>query len=353
MRIIYAVFSTLGLTIVLVNLWPSEAFAQPVPFYWVPPACREPSQAKDPKCQIDDWPSAPETALRITTLYQIQKFEILDRAMDEAIRSERKFADGTGPAEAVYWAFRQMMSAPGVPPNHKDVIAKWKAAVPGSPFAAFAEARFAYASAWNIRGNQYAGSVSKESWELFHIGLREAEQLLLDAPQRLKDTPLWHQLMLAIVIDLPDPRTSREAILEEATKRWPRYFEFYRLALTRMTPKWGGSWKLVDGSISGWSDRVAATEKQSLYARLYIFMLSQDTADEMAFDWEKLKASFEDLIALYPSHYYKNFYASFACFARDKPAFGQAMKRISAEEMSDASWLPGHSYKACMRWAGI
>src|SRR5712671_908606 len=104
MRIIYAVFSTLGLTIVLVNLWPSEACAQPVPFYWVPPACREPSQAKDPKCQIDDWPSAPETARRITTLYQIQKFEILDRAMDEAIRSERKFADGTGPAEAVYWA---------------------------------------------------------------------------------------------------------------------------------------------------------------------------------------------------------------------------------------------------------
>jgi hypothetical protein len=110
---------------------------------------------------------------------------------------------------------------------------------------------------------------------------------------------------------------------------------------------------LVHRSISEWSDRVAATEKKSLYARLYVFMLSQASPHEMALDWRKLKASLEDLIAQYPSHYYKNFYASFACFARDKATFALAMKGISAAEMNSASWLPGHSYEACMRWAGV
>jgi hypothetical protein len=351
----YAVFATLAWTVALGSLVPVEAFAQPVPFYWDrrPPVCREPNQAKDPKCEIDDWPSFPETARRITALYQIQQFAILDRAMDEAIRSERQFADGTNPAAAVYWSFRQMMAGPGAPPSHKDSIAKWKAAVPDSPYAVFAQARYAYANAWNMRGNQYSGSVSKESWELFHIGLRDAEQILLDAPQRLKDTPLWHQLLLAVIGDLPDAQSSGKVVFEEATKRWPRYFPYYELALTRMTPKWGGTWELVDRSISDWSARVAGTERKSLYARLYASMLSQDTADEMAFDWRKLKDSFEDLIALYPSHYYKNLYASFACFARDKPSFSQAMRKITAQELDAGSWLPGHSYEACMRWAGV
>src|SRR5262249_10144819 len=146
------------------------------------------------------------------------------------------------------------------------------------------------------------------------------------------------------------PANTPQSLFADAVKRWPRQFGFYELILTRMTPKWGGSWGIIDASITRWSNQLSATEGHSLYARLYAGLLSQANADEMAFDWNKLKMGFEDLIARYPSPDFKNTYASFSCFAQDKPAFRAALTKLSREELHPSGWLPGHSYEACMRW---
>jgi hypothetical protein len=319
-----------------------------------PAFCSQADAARDARCVRDDWPTWVVTLRRITDLYNSEQFALLERAMHEAVSSKKFFTNGDSPASAVYWAFRRMMPAPGTPEEHQRKISRWKTAVPSSDYAAFAEARFLYASAWDIRGTGRAGSVSPESWDLFGMRLQEAEQLLLNSSKALKRTPIWHNLLLAIVLDNPRSKTDPDALFNEAVRRWPRYFELYELRLTRLVPKWGGSWEKVEGFIDRWTRDLSSSEGNSLYARLYISLRNQGvTPDETNMDWVRMKASFDDLTNRYPSSDFKNLYASYACFARDKNAFNAALAKLAANELDKKAWLVGHSYEACMRWAAI
>lgn len=58
-------------------------------------------------------------------------------------------------------------------------------------------------------------------------------------------------------------------------------------------------------------------------------------------------------VSRFPDPKYKNLYASFACLAKDKALFSQAMSKISREELVPAWWLDGNSYESCVRWAGV
>jgi len=63
-----------------------------------------------------------------------------------------------------------------------------------------------------------------------------------------------------------------------------------------------------------------------------------------------MKRSFVDLIARYPDPPFKNLYASYACFARDKTAFEDAMRGLPSNLLMPNFWLSGHSHEACLRW---
>jgi hypothetical protein len=338
----------------------SQAFAQvpaqqPYPWQRRAAECLDAAKAHERRCMPEEnWPTFELTIQRVASLYSGDQFALLERALQDVVSSKKRFDDGDSPAASAYWTFRRLMPAPGTNARHKDQIAKWRTAVPSSYFVPLAEARFTYASAWNVRGSGQGGSVSKESWELFNLRLREAEQILLDAPAALKDTPLWHNLMLAIALDASQTTHTPDEVLEEAARRWPDYYDFYEVRLTRLVPKWGGSWRQVESFIGRWSDELSSSEGHSLYARLYVSLKDQGvTPDQTAMDWAKMRRSFEDLTKRYPHARFKNLYASYACFARDKPAFSAATAKLSARELAPDFWLSGHSYEACMRWAGI
>jgi hypothetical protein len=65
-----------------------------------------------------------------------------------------------------------------------------------------------------------------------------------------------------------------------------------------------------------------------------------------------MKAGFEDIIVRFPDPMYKNRYASYACMAQDRAAFGQAMSKMKPDQIIPGWWLSGHSYQSCLRWAG-
>jgi hypothetical protein len=319
-----------------------------------PTKCFTEPSASQPECIFDNWPSFEETIRRLAFLYGTEQFALLERAMTDLTKSEKTFASGKSTASAAYQAFRRLMPAPGTRPNEQDRIRRWKEAIPNSYFVVFADARYLYGDAWNSRGSGYAGSVSPESWDLYALRLQEAEKKLMSAPQSLKDTPLWDNLLLAIALDSRKVESVPQVVFENAVKRWPRYFDFYEVMLTRLTPKWGGSWDDVEMFIDKWSRQRESTEGTSMYARLYIGMLSQGaTPDETAMKWAKMRTSFDDLVARYPEPRFKNLYASFACFARDKSSFGKAMSLLPSRELMPDEWLPGSSYEACIRWAGV
>jgi hypothetical protein len=312
------------------------------------------SESGAPECAIDSWPTFDATAARVAGLFHTEQFHLLERALTEVTTSRKHFPSGYTPASAAYWAFRSLMNGGRFLPEDRERIARWKKAFPHSHFAVFAEARYLYANAWSIRGSGFAGSVSKESWELFNIRLVESERVLLQAPQKLKETPLWHQLMLAIVLDTRQTQTDLESAFTAAIKAWPRYFQYYEVILTRLTPKWGGSWRALETFIDHWSRQQATTEGDSMYARLYVSLIHGEgiTPDQTMHNWTRMKKSFDELVARYPDPEFLNLYASYACAQRDKDAFGQVMRRLPSKMILHQVWIRGHSYDACLRWAG-
>lgn len=302
---------------------------------------------------VDNWPTPDRTIHYISILYFNETFPLLERYLSDLVASKRRFVDGTYAEEAIFRAFRAIMSGPTVEQFAPRLDAAWRKAVPDSQFVVLAEFERMYTRAWDARGRGYADTVSRESWELFAIRLKEAEQILLNAPPPLKETPEWHMDMLAITGELARDPSRVQQEFERAVKRWPTYAIFYQMMLDRMVPKWGGSWEKVESFIALSADMQPASEGKSLYARLYIYLIPERSAVDSNFDWNTMKTSFEDLIARFPAAKYKNLYASYACQARDKALFSHAMSGMSNNELIRAWWLDGTSYDACMRWAGI
>ena len=338
--------------VIAVDGWAQTATAR-YPWDKRPDLCFQSGSNADPRCAAENWPTWSATVQRVADLYNNEQFPLLERAMSEIASSKKTFTNGDSPASAAYWVFRRLMPAPGTQQSHEEKIARWRNAVTASAFASFAQARFMYGSAWNIRGSGTAGSVSRESWELFSIRLQEAENILLKAPDALKSTPYWHNLLLAIVQDSPHSQRDVESVFKEGVSGWPRYFELYEVRLTRLVPRWGGSWEEVESFIDKWSRALSASEGDSAYARFYISLKNQGvTPDQTRMDWPRMKASLKELTSRYPDGAFKNLHASYACSARDKPSFAEAMSNLSPDALNAQAWLPGHSYEACMRWAG-
>ena len=303
-------------------------------------------------CDPENWPSEVVTRERLETLYTAENWALLERALGEIVASGKRYESGVPATTTIYSLFRKRMGAPGMPSAEVQRVERWMTAYPKSSFATYALARTQYAAAWNLRGAGYSGSVSKESWELFEIGLQRAEKTLLNAPQALKDTPLWYHQMLAISLDLKKPVEQPLSLLERAGKKWPDYYGIYLIAINRLVPQWGGSWEEVDAAIGKWSTRAEQREGKSLYARLYFdAIFFGHPAHEMAINWPRMKVSLQDLTKRYPAAEYKNFYANLACVKRDKKTFAEAMQQIPRDELFESLWLNGHSYEACMRWA--
>jgi tetratricopeptide (TPR) repeat protein len=307
-----------------------------------------PAARSQPASQLTDIASAVQ---QVRELYRTERFDELERTLDSMLASTRRFRSGATGASAAYWAFRLELRAPGVDAAEEGRVARWKAAVPKSRYAAFTEARYWYAAGWNTRGSGYAGSVAGEAWQVMEERLARAEDILLKNEPALGKTPLWHQLLLAIALDQRAPKRSADYIFNQAVQLFPSHYDFYELALTRMTPKWGGSWEVVERFISHWSEHLAASEGKSLYARLYVSLSMRDYPPrETRLDWNRMHASFRELVARYPDPAYRNNFASYACVYRDRAAFGEAIKLVGAQ-ISPHDWIAGHPYEACMRWA--
>ena len=301
-----------------------------------------------------DYASHEETVQRLRQLYRASNFSQLDETLSCLMRSPERFQSGKTGASAVYWLFRREMPAPGVNPSTLSHLMKWKAQHPQSVFVSFAELRLRYATAWNARGSDVARNVPTEGWRLFNEGLAQTEQAILIAPDELKNSPILQNLHLAVVQDMAESKTSPRAAFEEGVRRWPDYYDFYEVALTRLVPKWGGSWDAVDAFIVHWNKRLAKTEGNSMYARLYMSVISAGAnPGETRISWPQLKSSLEELVSRYPDATHKNLAASYACSYQDVAYLKSAVQRIRAEQFTPSVWLRGTDPETCMRMAGL
>lgn len=230
-------------------------------------------------------------------------------------------------------------------------IDRWRKKYPKSIWVPFAQARYEYALAWNARTQQSASAVSEEGWAAFKDYLARAKATLDAASPELKNQPIFHNLMLAIILDLEGVAANAGAIYYAAVERWPDHYEFYDLMISRLVPQWGGSWATIDEFIEEAAEQRKAIDGRSIYARLYLNLTADEyfPIKETTAQWHELKKGFDDLVTRYPDPHFLNMYASHACLYKDAETYAKVMSRLTPQTLREGDWVATTSTRNCPR----
>jgi hypothetical protein len=248
----------------------------------------------------------------------------------------------------VPWEARSMMSSDML----RERLAAWHARNPQSPAAAMIESMYWQMLAWEARGGGSAASVSREGWELFHERIAKAEEALLRVPDA-KAHPVWYTEYLRIAHHAGWPKERLLALFGEAKLAHPGYHPYYFQVIAALTPRWGGSIRLIDSFIAAETIDLAQDEANELYARMYWSLQQAEGTDFDVFrhsgaSWARMKQGFARLREKNPSSFWTaNNYAAFACRAHDKDAY-QAVRPLMGYVISSA-WPSNLSLEICDR----
>jgi len=297
-----------------------------------------------------NWSDHEGTTAGLSQLYVREAFEQLETSLDCLINEGRRFVSGRPGSSAIYAFYKMVLPAPGADPAEVSRIERWAKFSPKSIYVRFAQARFAYAMAWNRRGGSVAKDVNEESWKGFREGLKQTEEILLRSSEELHNTPIYYHLLLAISQDSNQLPEARLAVFQAGIARWPTYYGLYENMLKRLVPKWGGSWVMVDQAIRTWSAERSEAEGVSLYSRFYArVLLDGASVEETLINWPTMKTSLEDLVRRYPDNYNWSLAASSACLFGDNTFYKFAMGNLAPTQVQSTAWFKSTNPDTCSR----
>lgn len=301
-------------------------------------------------CSAINYADEEDSISFLRMLYHEEQFEDLEVSLACLMKDTRPLSSGKPASSIVYQVFRREMRAPGA--GHADLqrLERWALRQPPSMFVEFAALRMRYVQAWNMRGGAPASRVGEERRRAFYKGLADTEEALHRASLELRDTMPWHQLLLGLAGDTALARGGDMAsVFETSVNRWPTNYDLHDVMLSRLVPRWGGSWEHVDAFIQHFSGQQTGEQRDALYARLYANMLLNmgDDPRGTRLDWPRMKRGLEALVALYPDPRHLNMAASFACIYQDAGYFKASMARVPTERVRLGAWVRGTDPQSC------
>lgn len=299
-----------------------------------------PQNAEEPECIAKaslPLASVARTVAILTVPYQSQQFDQVDAALSCLMSPQVKSASGRSGASIVYWFYREVLPAHGSTAEAAQLVQRWNDTHPDSEFAQFARLRLMYAEAWEFRGNRFANETPERRMQMFLDKLGETAKAIQNAPPNVRDTPLAQNLLLAVAGDgqgLGDP----EEIFRQGVAKWPDYYDFYEVRLSRLVPRWGGSWQEVEAFADYWTKERYKQDGDSLYARLYASLLLNEDPESMMMTWPKMKVGLSDLTQRYPSEENFALAAAVGCLYGDRVYVKENMAHVTWKNMVDVSW---------------
>jgi len=304
-----------------------DAFAQGT----APAAKRYPWDSRQPKCflpgvvpvgqcKANDWPDYGESKRHVDHLLFDPDFDLLERAENELGFSEKQFPSGYYYFDAWFFSLDTILTRADA--NLYQVVDRWAKAKGEGGYVKLAEALLRYGEAWRARGPGFSNTVTPEGWNIYQRKLREADQILDSASDRLKRTGPWYVMKLRIAHELPELEGSRENLLQAGSDLWPEYTKIYATAGEFSLPKWGGTYQEVDRIARMALEKTKAKWGASWYAivyqQLFNFQCNCTIADS-AVDWDLMKRAFRDYEARGRANegVYRA-YAGLACKMRDR-----------------------------------
>ena len=280
-----------------------------------------------------------------------EQFDDLDRLFDDWSDPKSRMADGRWKLSSFVDAVTERFVVTKAWDSNYLVLQNWKKKNPKSIAANLSEVIYWINYAWDARGNGYADSISPLGRKLFEERLLKAEQTLLNCKDSSSQNPVWYSEYIRVANGLNWPKADIYKLVMDAEQKQKYFYGLYMRYAVALTPKWGGSWELVDAFIKASTDNTKDQEGHSLYARLY-WTVDEHTPEFNLFrdtqaSWPEMKKGFDDLMRRYPhSAWNLNNYAAYACKAGDKSTF-QYLRFLIGNNVTPQAWNSSYSLDLC------
>lgn len=233
-------------------------------------------------------------------------------------------------------------------------IKKWIAQNPKSSTAHIMYAGLFIEVGWEIRGGGYINTVNKNDYKIFRAKLERAREILNKSKSFAYKDPYWYYLMFRIIKGGEFSPLLQDAVIQEAIKKHPYYYEIYFGAMHALTPRWGGSIDEMEKFARQAIQSSKAKEGTSMYVRTYWAnrrIFKDQLFKKSKINWSMMSRSMDDVLARYPDQWNINNFAYFSCLARDKQKTAKLIRRISPRPI-DVVWThPTYSFGYCKKWA--
>lgn len=231
---------------------------------------------------------------------------------------------------------------------------RWQQMYPKSSVAAFARNEAFIGHAYFFRGSRYARDVDQAMWKPFKAYIDRAFNALASQENQIVRDQAWYCAMIRVAQYQDIDASQFAQLVDEASSKYPSYYEIYFFAANKLAPKWGGSFEAFDWLANLAVSKTRKTEGMALYTRLYWSIAQGDFQDDLFTrtnaDWKKMKLGFDDIVKSYPDEWNLNNYAWFACMARDRPTLERVFKQIG-EDINTTLWNGPERLNRCRNFA--
>jgi hypothetical protein len=233
-------------------------------------------------------------------------------------------------------------------------VAKWIDAFPNSPTPRILYAKMLSTHAWAIRGGGWAREVHEEDWEPFHKLIAQARAYLLAHKAIGSADPQWYESMIALARVDGSTADDVDALVYEATWKYPDYYPNYFATIMYLQPRWHGDLAAIDEFANRAVGKTREIEGESMYARIYWYASQLEFGERLFKDtsvtWPKMKRGIVDVLKRYPDQWNINNFAHFACLAGDREVTARLTARVS-EPIREAWAKDATLFARCRDWA--
>jgi hypothetical protein len=294
-----------------------------------------------------------ERAVRYRRLLAAKELDLLDELV-AGFRRDRTHED---PMRWELGIFYDALADDDTVPEAERLarLRAWVQARPRSTAAKIALAEALNRAGWLRRGSGYSDAVTDKGWAELARFTAEARRVLEGVGAAGEDDARYWELR--VVLAEPEERNVL-AIARRAAARGHHDPAFYRRAGAYLHAKWGGSAAAYRAYTEEVTKLTAPTFGEGMYAWLAhqasLNVVAKEFAEDYAFDWERMKRGFEDIIALapdwLPSHHR---YALMASRVQDRQTARALFQRreLGWYPGAEAMWRHRSNYESIREWA--
>lgn len=293
--------------------------------------------------------SARALGLQAVTDAINQKYDATEKTYADLATRMPRASDGSWIIDFFQTAFDNQFRGPS--DDHvKFWLLPWERDRPQSAAVAIVQAIRWQRRAWEARGGTY--SVPGEAMQLFRDRLLLASKALEKSESLGPRSAMWYWVALIIAGSSGQPVPQFDALFEEAVTKFPTYQPLYFTRMNYLMPQWGGSFDEVDKFVERSVQRTKAVDGEAFYAWLYVDIVRK--IDGNLFEttrarWPRMKRGFEDMVKRYPDPYNRNFFAAYACLARDRETTARLMSEPAVKYLD--GFVDGITTEGCRKFA--